>query len=123
VRCAWRKAELSQPASPTTSSPPGEKATARQDQAGKPGTGDGTGDREWVPANRFHHREFGRTGRVGLKLARAVEGVLNKLTGSSEVAEVASRILIEADDGGCPSTDKYDFSVIDVEKLGVPGAE
>jgi hypothetical protein len=27
-----------------TASPPGEKATARQDQAGQSGTGDGTGD-------------------------------------------------------------------------------
>src|SRR5262249_37629583 len=81
-----------------------------QDQAGQSSTGDRAGDREWVPADRLHHREFGRTGRVGLKLARPVEGVLNKLTGShtsrGEVAEVASRILIEADDGGCAAVDR-----------------
>src|SRR5215475_9747811 len=91
-------------------SPPGEKTTACQDQAGQASTGDGAGDGEWVPAKRFHHREFGRTGRVGLILAHAVEGVLNKLTGShtgrGEVAEVASRILIEADDGGCAAVDR-----------------
>jgi hypothetical protein len=34
----------------------------------------------------LHHREFGRTGRIGLNSARAAEGVLNKLTGSGEVA-------------------------------------
>src|SRR6516165_1907794 len=87
-------------------SPPAEKATASKDQARESCIDDGTGDREWGPADRLHHREFGRTGRVGLKLARAVEGVLTKLTGSSEVAEVASRILIEAGDGGCAAVDR-----------------
>ena len=57
-----------------TASPPAEKTTACKDQARQTCTYDGTGDREWVPADRLHHREFGRTGR-DLKLARAVEGI------------------------------------------------
>jgi hypothetical protein len=63
------------------------QTAAGRDQAGQSSTGDGSGNREWVPADRLNHREFGRSGRVRLKFARAVEGVLNKLTGSGEIAE------------------------------------
>jgi hypothetical protein len=40
-----------------TPSPPGEKTTARQDQAGKSGTRDGTGNCNWLSINEVIHKD------------------------------------------------------------------
>ena len=61
-------------------SPPAEKATARQDQAGKASTGDGRGHRRWVEQGRLDERADVSLRRTGVTREREHLGDLERRT-------------------------------------------